>query len=269
MRMRILLSRLASLFRRARLDAALDADIRAHLELLAADYERQGMSPVDARFAARRAFGAVEAMKEVYRDRRGLPWLDDLRRDTRHACRGLVRQPLFTGVAVVTLAAAAGTAGVQAVAIAGSGSGFMWSADLQADVYLDGALAGPPHPVAARFQSIGFARVRDDGRMRLVSEPPANRIDVSEVRAGERFRHHGDRRRRGVVGRRELTTPHQADTAGQLIEIVGVAADVRVSSLREVPPVAFRPDGQIPSSAPGRSAYVWPSARRRGASCAR
>ena len=82
----------------------LDDEVRMHLELLAVEYERRGLSPEQARHAARRDFGGVEQMKETYRDRRGLPWLDDMRRDVQHAFRALRRAPVFAGAAVLTLA---------------------------------------------------------------------------------------------------------------------------------------------------------------------
>jgi hypothetical protein len=52
--MRTVLARTAGLFRHARRDQALDQEVRAHLDLLAADYERRGMTPDEARYAARR-----------------------------------------------------------------------------------------------------------------------------------------------------------------------------------------------------------------------
>ena len=87
-----------------RLDADLDDEVRAHLDLLATEYERSGLSPDQARLAARRAFGGIEQMKEAYRDGRGLRWLDDVRRDVHQALRALRRAPVFTGAAILTLA---------------------------------------------------------------------------------------------------------------------------------------------------------------------
>src|SRR5688572_5527516 len=83
--------RILAPFRRRQLDAHLDEEVRSHLEWLAADYARRGLTPEHARIAARRDFGGIEQMKETYRDRRGLPWLDVLRQDVGYAGRQLRR----------------------------------------------------------------------------------------------------------------------------------------------------------------------------------
>jgi len=104
MSVRAAVSRLLSFLRRRRQDADLDDEIRAHLDLLATEYERRGMPSDAARLAARRAFGGVEPMKEIHRRGRGLGWFDDARRDVHHALRSLRRAPLFAGAAVLTMA---------------------------------------------------------------------------------------------------------------------------------------------------------------------
>ena len=104
MTLRSILMRVKASLRRRSLDAALDEEVRGHLDLLARDYERRGLAPEQARLAARRDFGGVEQMKETYRDRSGLRWLDDARRDVHHAFRTLRRSPVFAGAAVLTLA---------------------------------------------------------------------------------------------------------------------------------------------------------------------
>jgi putative ABC transport system permease protein len=94
----------------SRSDDRLDAEIEHHLEQLAAEYERGGMSPDEARLAARRAFGGVESMKERHRDARGWRWVDDFVRDVRYALRTLRRDRGVAAMAVLTLALGIGTA---------------------------------------------------------------------------------------------------------------------------------------------------------------
>ena len=71
MPIRATFTRLLAMFRRRQLDADLDDEVRAHLELLAADYERRGMTNDEARHAARRQLGGAQQMKEAYWDRSG------------------------------------------------------------------------------------------------------------------------------------------------------------------------------------------------------
>ena len=65
------------------------------------------MSPDDARYAARRAFGGqIEQMKERHRDARSFRWMDTSWLDFKLALRMLVKYPGLTAVAAIGMAVA-------------------------------------------------------------------------------------------------------------------------------------------------------------------
>src|SRR5437868_80746 len=96
--------RCANVFRPERMQPEFERELASHLTLLEDDFQRRGMTPADARRAARLALGGVEQTKERHRDARSFVWLDDARRDLRHAARLLRRDPLFTMTAALSLA---------------------------------------------------------------------------------------------------------------------------------------------------------------------
>jgi predicted permease len=102
------LRRLWGTLRKAPEDAVMEEELRLHLELLAGDLERRGLSPEEALRQARRQAGGVAQAMEQRRDQRGLPWLDDLLQDARFGARMLRRAPVVTGVALLTLTLAIG-----------------------------------------------------------------------------------------------------------------------------------------------------------------
>ena len=96
--------RLSSWATRQQDEERLRAEIEEHLALQTAENVRAGLSPAEARRQAVLKFGGAEAMKDSYRDQKGLPFLQTLIRDTRHALRRLRMAPAFTIATVLTLA---------------------------------------------------------------------------------------------------------------------------------------------------------------------
>jgi predicted permease len=99
-----ILKRLSSWATTQQDEERLRAEIEEHLALQTADNIRSGLSPADARRQAVLKFGAVEVVKESYREQRGLPFVETLIRDTRHSLRRLRMTPAFTVTSVLTLA---------------------------------------------------------------------------------------------------------------------------------------------------------------------
>jgi putative ABC transport system permease protein len=92
------------LFRRARTERQLDAELRFHLDQQIADYVAAGMTREEARRRARLQFGGLDQVKEECRDVGVTKFIETLIQDVRYGLRQLHRNPGFTAVAVITLA---------------------------------------------------------------------------------------------------------------------------------------------------------------------
>jgi putative ABC transport system permease protein len=101
--LRRFLQRLVNAIRPGRAERQLARELEAHLTLLEDGFRERGLSPDEARAAARRAFGGVEQTKELQRDARSFRWIEDGWRDVGYGLRTLMRAPGFTTVAVLTL----------------------------------------------------------------------------------------------------------------------------------------------------------------------
>jgi predicted permease len=93
-----------AILRRSDLEQRMDDELRFHIESYTTDLERAGFTTEEARRRARVEFGGAEARKEECRDALGLRLLDQLVADGRYAGRQLRRAPVFTAIAIMSLA---------------------------------------------------------------------------------------------------------------------------------------------------------------------
>src|SRR5215469_11642735 len=90
----------------------LERELQSHLDLVAEEEERNGRTPEEARFAARRVLGSPARVQEDVREMWAWNRLSILIQDVSHASRTLMKTPGFAVTAFLTLALGIGASTV-------------------------------------------------------------------------------------------------------------------------------------------------------------
>ncbi|HXT76312.1 MAG TPA: ABC transporter permease [Candidatus Eisenbacteria bacterium] len=103
--MRTMWAKARAVLGKSREEEEFSEELAAHVDLLAAENEKAGMNPAEARRAANLRVGGRETLREMHREERGLPFLEVLGQDLRYAVRTLRRDAgfFFAAVAIMGL----------------------------------------------------------------------------------------------------------------------------------------------------------------------
>jgi predicted permease len=100
-RITVAIARIRAFVRGADDDREFGRELEAHLALAVDEKVRRGMTPEQARRAARLELGGLPSLREAHRETRGLPLLDTLVQDLRFSLRTFRRDAGFTVFALV------------------------------------------------------------------------------------------------------------------------------------------------------------------------
>ena len=92
------------LLRRSGKEAELRAELQFHLEEEAEEHQGEGLTQGEARRAARRGLGNLALVEEDTRAAWGWTRLEQFARDAAYGLRQFRRNPMFSGIAIATLA---------------------------------------------------------------------------------------------------------------------------------------------------------------------
>ena len=92
-----------NLFDRREVERDLDQELQSYIDLLTEEKIRAGLSPDEARRAARAEAGSIEHIKDEVRDVRKGSLLDSGWQDFRYGIRLLARSPGFSALAILTI----------------------------------------------------------------------------------------------------------------------------------------------------------------------
>src|ERR1041385_8100563 len=112
MNLRDLILRARAICAPNRTDRDLDEELQFHIERATRKLTDEGMSPEDARIAARARFGSVTVTADDCRDERGTAFIDNTIGDLQYAIRTFRRAPLAALTIVVTVAIGLGLVAV-------------------------------------------------------------------------------------------------------------------------------------------------------------